>query len=133
VESLAVYSEEGSIANQRSFGRRGEPQRQFSRSLESIEAVAQTTEVQSTGRELLRSEKPAFSSLDDDLREWKLKRKQNFEIPWRPLSLLASLFFGIASFALPDSVNDIVEWPLYALAAASLYVGFRRRHRQVKT
>jgi hypothetical protein len=77
---------------------------------------------------MLLSEKPA--SPDDDLREWKLARKQNFAIPWRPLSLLATLFFGIASFALPDSVNDIVQWPLYALGAASLYVGFRRRREQ---
>jgi hypothetical protein len=54
------------------------------------------------------------------------------EIPWRPLSLLATVFFGVASFALLDSVNDIFQWPLYALGAASLYVGFRRRHRQAK-
>lgn len=47
--------------------------------------------------------------------------------PWRPLSLLVSLFFCVASFALPDSVNDVVQWPLYALAATSFYVGFRRR------
>ena len=115
----------------RSFGRRGEPQRQLSRSLGSVQAVAQSTRITSTDRSLVRhvllSEKPEFSSLDYDLREWKLARKRNFEIPWRPLSLLASLFFGFASFALPDSVNDIVQWPLYALAAASFYVGFRHR------
>ncbi|HXW64986.1 MAG TPA: hypothetical protein VEK74_07885 [Burkholderiaceae bacterium] len=117
----------------RSFGRRGEPQRQLSPSVGAIEAVAQSTRIDSTDRSVVRrvllSEQPEFSSLDDDLREWKLARKQNFEVPWRPLSLLAVLFFGIASFALPDSVNDIVQWPLYALAAASFYVGFRRRRK----
>lgn len=117
---------------QRSFGLRGEPQRLNSRSMEPIQVVAQNTRMVSTDRSLgpvLLSDKPEFSSLDDDLREWKLARKQNFEIPWRPMSLVASLFFCIASFALPDSVSDVVQWPLYALAAASFYVGFRRRRR----
>jgi hypothetical protein len=132
VGSLALYSEEGSITNHRPFGRRGEPARQFSRSTGSIEAVPQTTAVQSAGYELLLSEKSEASSLDDDFREWKRARRQNFAIPWRPLSLLATVFFGVASFVLPDSVNDIFQWPLYALGAASLYVGFRRRHRQAK-
>jgi hypothetical protein len=116
----------------RSFGRRGEPQRQLSRPVGSVQAVAQSPRIESNDRSLVRpvllSEKePEFSSLDDDLREWKQARKQNFQIPWRPLSLMASLFFCVASFALPDSVNDVVQWPLYALAAASFYVGFRRR------
>jgi hypothetical protein len=133
VESLAVYSEERSITNHRPFGRRGEPPRQLSRSTEAIEAVPQTTEVRFAGRELPLSKSSEFSSLDDELREWKRARRQNFEIPWRPLSLLATLFIGVASFVLPDSVNDIFQWPLYALGAASLYVGFRRRRRQAKT
>jgi hypothetical protein len=113
----------------RSFGRRGGPQRQLSRSTGPIQAVASSARTESADHSLIRplAEKPEFSSLDDDLREWKRARKQNFQIPWRPLSLLASLFFCVASFALPDSVNDVVQWPLYALAAASFYVGFRRR------
>jgi len=79
------------------------------------------------------SESHDFSQLDDDLREWKRARKANFEIPWRPLSLMATLCFGIASFVLPDSVNDTVQWFLYALMAASFYVGIRRRRQQSKT
>jgi len=55
-------------------------------------------------------EKSQFLSLDDELREWKLARRRNLEIPWRPLSLMATLCFGIASFVLPDSVNDNVQW-----------------------
>jgi hypothetical protein len=97
-----------------------------------IQAVAQSTRIASPDRPLdpaHLSDKPQFPSLDDDLREWKLARKKNFEIPWRSMSLVASLFFCIASFSLPDSVSDVVQWPLYALAAASIYVGFRRRQR----
>jgi hypothetical protein len=107
----------------RSFGRRGEPQRQLSRSTAPIQAAAQGARIESADRSLmtpvLLAEKPQLASLDDELREWKRARKQNFQIPWRPLSLVASLFFCVASFALPDSVNDVVQWPLYALAAVS--------------
>jgi hypothetical protein len=42
---------------------------------------------------------------------------------------VASLCFGIASFVLPDTVNDGVQWLLYALAAASLYGGVAKRHK----
>ncbi|MEO6839504.1 MAG: hypothetical protein ABI192_01940 [Bradyrhizobium sp.] len=102
----------------------------------ATEAITQAR-VQSTGPSIERPvrwpEKSEFSSLDDELREWKLARKRNFEIPWRPLSLMATLCFGTASFVLPDSVNDNVQWLLYALAAASLYAGFRKRRRQANS
>jgi hypothetical protein len=103
----------------------------------TTEAVAQTTRVQSAGPSIERpvrlSEKSEFSSLDDELRQWKLARRRNFEIPWRPLSLMATLCFGIASFVLPDSVNDNVQWLLYALTAASLYAGFRKRRQHAQS
>jgi len=119
------------MVNPGSFGRRGNPPPSSGRTIRTTETVAQTTTVQSTAPSI---ERPAFllgkselPSIDDELREWKLARKRNFEIPWRPLSLMATLCFGIGSFALPDSVNDNVQWLLYALAAASLYAGFRKR------
>jgi hypothetical protein len=125
------------MVNQISFGRRGNPPPSSGRSMGTTEAVAQAPRVQSTGPSIERpvrlSEKNEFSSLDDELREWKLARKRNFEIPWRPLSLMATLCFGVASFVLPDSVNDNVQWLLYALTAASLYAGFRKRRRQPKS
>lgn len=65
-------------------------------------------------------------SVDDELREWRRGRK-GFRIPWRPLSLMASLCFGIASFVLPDSVNDAVQWLLYVLMAASFIAGITAR------
>lgn len=125
------------MVNHRSFGRRGNPTPSFGRSMETTETVAPATTVRSTGPSIERpvrlSEKSEFPSLDDELRQWKLERKRNFEIPWRPLSLMATLCFGIASFVLPDSVNDNVEWLLYALAAASLYAGFRKRRGHAKS
>jgi hypothetical protein len=133
---MAATPEEGSIVNQRSFGRRGNPAPSSGSSMRTIETVAQATRAQSTGPSIerpVRLPESEFASLDDELRQWKLARRQNFEIPWRPLSLMATLCFGIASFALPDSVNDNVQWLLYALAAASLYAGFRKRRRHTKS
>ena len=69
----------------------------------------------------------ATPSVDDELRQWKKSRRRSF--PIKPLALMASLCFGIGSFALPKEINDEVQWPLYALSAASLYVGFRAKRR----
>ena len=66
-------------------------------------------------------------SVDEELQKWKAERKNKLPIPWRQLSLIAGLCFGIASFALPDSVNDVMQWPLYALMAMSFYAGLRKR------
>ncbi|MBI1361251.1 MAG: hypothetical protein GC155_13320 [Alphaproteobacteria bacterium] len=71
----------------------------------------------------------AARSVDDELREWKASRKTPFRVPWRQLSLMASLCFGIASFVLPDSVNDAVNWLLYGLMAVSFYVGVTGRKK----
>jgi hypothetical protein len=70
---------------------------------------------------------PEERSIDDELREWKRARRRAFKIPWRQLSLMAGLCFGIASFVLPDSVNDGFQWLLYAFMAASFYAGLRKR------
>jgi len=76
----------------------------------------------------IRSERLKSSSIDD-LREWKRARKPNFQTLWRPLLLMATLCFGIASLVLPDSVNDAVDWLLYAMTGASLYSWIRSRPR----
>ena len=68
---------------------------------------------------------PEFPSVDDELREWK--RARRFVIPWRQISLMASLCFGIAAFVLPDSVNSTVDYLLYALMAASFVAGISKR------
>ena len=68
---------------------------------------------------------------DDELKNWKQARRQNYRMPWRQLSFLATLFFGIASLALSDTVNENVQWVLYALMAASLISGFTARRRKL--
>jgi hypothetical protein len=42
------------------------------------------------------------------------------------------LFFGIGAWVLPDTVNDNVQWVLYALMAASFYAGFVARRAKSK-
>lgn len=69
-------------------------------------------------------------SLDDELREWKRNRKAGFEMPWRQISLMASLCFGVASLVLPKETNDAVNWLLYGLMAISFAAGISRRRRK---
>jgi hypothetical protein len=64
------------------------------------------------------------NSVDDELREWKKARRNHVRLPWRQISLMASLCFGVGSLVLPDSVNHIVQWALFALGAISLVGGF---------
>jgi len=68
--------------------------------------------------------------VDAELEEWKRARRKNFKIPWRPLYIMASICFGIASFVLPDSVNSNVDYLLYALMAASFYAGIKKRREK---
>ncbi|HSZ74110.1 MAG TPA: hypothetical protein VK779_04765 [Rhizomicrobium sp.] len=82
---------------------------------------------------LPQREQPEQLSLDEELREWKQSRKHGFEIPWRPLYIVASVCFGVVSFILPDSVNGAVDYVLYALMGLSLYAGFRKRRRAVES
>jgi hypothetical protein len=66
-----------------------------------------------------------WTDQDDEVEKWKRTRK--WQVPWRQISLTASLCFGVASLVLPGSVNTALQWPLYALAAASFYFGMRKR------
>ena len=110
---------------QNSFGRRG-PKPAFSGAIK--------TPVSRSGIFAERAGAPepariAFDSaedrsVDEDLREWKKARRENIRLPWRQISFMASICFGVASFVLPASVNDILEWPLLALGAFSLVGGF---------
>lgn len=115
---------------QRSFGRR----RDFSGpATGAIKVVRQSTGIHSpehfVERPVLLSKAPKFPPADDDLREWKRARKPNFHALWRPLLLTATLCFEIASFVLPNSVNDAVDWLLYAMTGASFYSWIRSRQR----
>ena len=65
-------------------------------------------------------------AVDPEFEAWKAGRKRA-PIPWRQISLMASLCFAIASFKLPDDLNDVLQYPLYALAAMSFYVWWTGR------
>ena len=65
--------------------------------------------------------------IDAEIREWKQARKGTFKIPWRQIYVMGGLCFGLASFVVPDSVGNIFQWVLYALAAASFYAGWRKK------
>lgn len=125
------------MANRPVFGRRANPQRPPQRARENSAAVVQSAKAASEDvaleRPSLPPERTELPPLDRELQEWKRARKQGFRIPWRPLSLMASLCFGMAFFVLPDWVNDAVQWPLYALAAVSFYAGISARRRKAKS
>ena len=77
-------------------------------------------------------EEPA-PSVDQDVQAWKQARGSKFKFPWRQIYLMASLCFGIASFVLPDSVNDNVDYLLWGLCAMSAYVWFTGRKKKPVT
>ena len=68
-----------------------------------------------------------LASVDEEVREWKRTRGSRF--PIQLLTVVAAISFDIAAIALPDAVSDWLQYPLYALSAASLYVGFFRRRK----
>jgi len=68
-------------------------------------------------------------SLDAELSAWKKERGSQFKMPWSQLSLMASLCFGIASFVLPDSVNQNVDWLLWGLTIMSAWVWYSNRKK----
>jgi hypothetical protein len=119
--------------SQRSFGRRSNPLAQrprvqseaplvFQRKIAAFDEsmVEQTTPVAAVVPDI------QTPSVDEELKAWKKSRK-GFVFPWRQVSLMASLCFGVASFVLPASVNQNVDYVLYALAGVSLYVGLSKR------
>ncbi|HEV7694297.1 MAG TPA: hypothetical protein VGO52_25910 [Hyphomonadaceae bacterium] len=70
---------------------------------------------------------PAIASLKgeegvSEIGAWKAERKQAYRLPWRQLSLVAGLSFGIGSFVLPDDVTGYTDMLLYALSAMSFGV-----------
>ena len=73
---------------------------------------------------------PSAPSLEQELQAWKQAR--SFKVPWRQLYLMASICFGLASFLLPASVNDGVDWLLYGLMAMSFYAWFSGRRAKAK-
>lgn len=67
---------------------------------------------------------PPVPSVDDELRQWKEERRKGlfFRLPWKQFSLFASISFGVASFVLPDDVNDAVNYLLWGLSLISFAI-----------
>ena len=115
------------MTHQATFGRRQTAQRPTMRAPEKHDhALAEESAPPISP--VLSEGAPAY--VDPELEAWKQARSQRSRIPWAQLYLMASLCFGVASFVLPDSVNDNLDWLLYALMAASFYAGARRWWRQ---
>ena len=110
----------------RSFGRRAGNGPRVAPQRAAIQAVAPAAVIPVEHLPPLEME-TSGPSIDEELAEWKKARRKNFAIPWRQLSLMASLCFGVASFVLPDSVNGNVDYLLYGLSAASLAASFAKR------
>jgi hypothetical protein len=109
------------MESRRTFGRRAVPQ---------LPVPCAVTQAPGHPVEAVLTSPPpvaTLASVDDEIEAWKAARGSVIPFPWRQLSLMAGLCFGIASFVLPSTVNDAVQWPLYALTAISLYVGLRKR------
>jgi len=122
------------MAKRQAFGRRINPQAQTAPATVRSEPVA----ANDAGPPDSPAAEPALPpapqeqqpSIEEELRAWKLSRRRKFQVPWRQVSLFASLCFGIASFVLPDSVNDNVQWLLLALMAASAWAGLSKRRQK---
>ena len=122
------------MATTRPFGRKGQSRGQFpgqSRPprMAAPAAVSRADLPPQIGPEPVSAPaQPAPAEIDEELLAWKQTRKH--QIPWGPLSLMASLCFGIASFELPDNVNGVANLLLYALSAMSLWVWFSKRREK---
>jgi hypothetical protein len=111
----------------RSFGRRATSQPALAQ--RRVEIPQQVEATASTAAPTLSYSESAPSH-DHELEEWK--RNRRYQIPWRQISLMASLCFGIASLVLPDSVNGPVEVLLWGLTAISFVAGISRRRQKAK-
>jgi hypothetical protein len=122
------------MVNQRPFGRRSSPQWQPLSEGPKLDLPA--PEIKSviadppSGQSSLFHTEAIFPRVKEPLMERKPAIERRFKMPWRQLSLMASLCFGVASFVLPDSLNDELNWLLYGLMAISAYAGFSKRFLQ---
>jgi hypothetical protein len=118
---------------EKSFGRRAtfelRPLRPSPAPRAFVSRAAEAIDTRSIGQASL-AQSEIVSTSDDELCDWKQARRQGYQVPWRQLSLMASLCFGAATFVLPDTVSDTLDWLLYCLMAASFVAGIRRRRER---
>ena len=112
-----------------SFGRRINPKRpQQPANENSADAPAVQVPVSTAALNAARVEPLVLTAADElrpdidrEVAEWK--RARGTRIPWRQISLIGSLSFGIAWFVLPETVSDPVSWLLLVLGGASFING----------
>jgi hypothetical protein len=66
--------------------------------------------------------------VDAEVEQWnalRKARKRSFREPWRTLSIVAAIGFGLSSWLLPDSVSNITDLITGGLGVAALVAGFR--------
>jgi hypothetical protein len=66
--------------------------------------------------------------VDAEVEQWnalRKARKRSFREPWRTLSIVAAIGFGLSSWLLPDSVANITDLITGGLGVASLVAGLR--------
>lgn len=113
------------------FGRRITPQAQpaaparAARIVEPVAAPSAVSPAQTTVP-------PEEISVDQDVQAWKDARGSRFIVPWRQIYLMASLCFGIASFVLPDWMNDSVDYLLWILCGLSAFAWYNGRKKKAE-
>ena len=120
----------------RTFGRR--PQREQQRPEVAFAQVGSVSSVEDATQPLNLLPPPSEKAVDVDreLEEWKAahkRHKRSFREPWRTLSIVCTLGFGLSSWLLPDSVADIAQLVTGGLGAASLFAGLRGKARIPET
>jgi hypothetical protein len=114
---------------QKQFGRR--------RSLHATAPVPRPVETR-IGRGEVRVPEPVC---DADGKDWEPRqrppsrkaRKMSSAEPWRSISIVATLGFGLSSWLLPDAIQDIVQLVLGILTAGALFAGLRARIRRAQS
>lgn len=111
------------------FGRRVRTQQPVQQAAAPVQDTVSPDSMEA-GETPVQAIEPFFAGLspEEELEQWKAERRRErlSRIPWRQLSLMAGLCFGLAGLVLPDSVNDAASWLLFGLMAAALYAGSAR-------
>ena len=121
------------MADQQIFGRRGLDRDAAGTAARPVRVKTQSERrsAEAPARQRARPARLSTPSAEDiEIREWKRQRRERTSLPWRSISLTASLCFGIGAFVLPDALNGVLDWILYGLAAASFLAGRRRKKRE---
>jgi hypothetical protein len=118
------------MANTRTFGRRVTVQAQPATPMRVATVASSVTPTRTIETPAPAIAAPDADPVDQEVLAWKEARGSTFAIPWRQLYLMASLCFGVASFVLPDSVNDNVDYLLWGLMAMSAYAWYATRKKK---